>query len=101
MVGQLVLDYSKEESKKHRSFRNFIRGISRESTKVTYVKFLRAFMEFHGIKDYDEMMHYSTQKIDELLEDYIDELERRGVKGITIRTNLAGIERFFEMNDCI
>lgn len=101
MVGQLVLDYSKEESKKHRSFRNFIRGISRESTKVTYVKFLRAFMEFHGIKDYDEMVHYSTQKIDELLEDYIDELERRGVKGITIRTNLAGIERFFEMNDCI
>ena len=101
LIGQLVLDYSKEESEKHRSFRNFIRGISRESTKVTYVKFLRAFMEFHGIKDYDEMVHYTTQKIDELLEDYIDELERRGVKGITVRTNLSGIERFFEMNDCI
>ena len=101
MIGQVVLDYSKETSKKHRSFRNFIRGISRESTKITYVKFLRAFMEFHSIKNYDEMVHFNTKKIDELLEDYIDELEGRGVKGITIRTNLIGIERFFEMNDCI
>ncbi|MDH5462761.1 MAG: hypothetical protein OEW49_00430 [Nitrosopumilus sp.] len=101
MIGQLVLDYSTDTSKRYRSFRNFIRGISRESTKVTYVKFLRAFMKFHKIEDYDEMTSFSAQKIDEMLEDYIDELEGRGVKGITIRTNLAGIERFFEMNDCI
>lgn len=101
LIGQTVLDYSKESSKKHRSFRNFIRGISKESTKITYVKFLRAFMEFHNIKNYDEMTQYNTKKIDEMLEDYIDELDGRGVKGITIRTNLIGIERFFEMNDCI
>jgi len=101
LIGQVVLDYSKETSKKHRSFRNFVRGISRESTKITYVKFLRAFMEFHNIKNYDEMVHFNTKKIDELLVDYIDELEGRGAKGITIRTNLIGIERFFEMNDCI
>lgn len=101
MIGQAVLEYSKETAKTQRSFRNFIRGISRESTKITYVKFLRAFMEFHNIKDYDSMTRFDSQKIDELLEDYIDNLESRGVKGITIRTNLIGIERFFEMNDCI
>jgi len=80
LIGKTVLEYSKETSKRHRSFRNFIRGISRDSTKITYVKFLRAFMEFHNIKDYDKLAQMETQKIDEMFEDYIDEMVDRGVK---------------------
>jgi hypothetical protein len=101
LIGKLTLQYSKETAKTSRSFRNFIRGISTDSTKTDYVKFLNGFMNFHNISEYDEMAHYSTEKIDALFEDFIDELESRGVKAITIRTNLAGIERFFDMNDCI
>jgi len=78
-----------------------MRGISRDSTKITYVKFLRAFMEFHNIKDYDRLAQMETQRIDQMFEDYIDEIVDSGVKGTTIRTTLIGIERFFNMNDCI
>jgi len=101
LIGRSVLEYTKESSKKYRSFRNFIRGISRESTKITYVKFMRGFMVFHDLDNYDKLVKSDAKEIDVMFEDYIDELENRGVKGVTIRTNLAGIERFFDMNDCI
>lgn len=101
MIGKSVLEYAQEESKKSRSFRNFVRGISRDTTKTAYVKFMKAFMDFHNVTDYDVMAKMETRKIDEMFEDYIDDFESRDVKGITIKTNLAGIERFFIMNDCI
>lgn len=62
---------------------------------------MKNFMEFHKESDYDKIAKFKPKQIDELLEDHIDELDSRGVKGITVRTNMAGIERFFEMNDCI
>jgi len=37
-------------------------------------------MEFHNIKDYDKLAQMETQKIDEMFEDYIDEMVDRGVK---------------------
>ena len=77
MIGKLTLQYSKDTSKTSRSFRNFIRGISTDSTKTAYVKFLGGFMNFHNILEYDEMVHYPTKKIDILFEDFIDELESR------------------------
>ncbi len=58
-------------------------------------------MEFNKLENYDDVAQLATKTIDECLEDYIDFMSDKGVKGGTIRTDLAGIERFFLMNDCI
>ena len=58
-------------------------------------------MEFNKLENYDDVAQFPTKTIDEYLEDYIDFMSAKGVKGGTIRTDLAGIERFFLMNDCI
>ncbi len=96
-----IKDHIKENSEKYRSYRRFLRGISSESTKETYAKFMKNFMEFCKLDDYDKTAQLKTEAIDEYLEDYIDYLDSKGNKGRTVRTNMAGIERFFVMNDCI
>lgn len=94
-------EYAEIQLKKFRSYRRFLSGITSKATKRVYIEFMRNFMKFHNLSDYDKLAKYKTEKIDILIEDYIYELDSRELKAITIRTNLAGIERFFEMNDCI
>ncbi len=96
-----IIQYIKKNSEKFRSYRRFLRGISSENTKNSYAKNLKIFMEFNKLENYDDVAHLATKTIDECLEDYIDFMSDKGVKGGTIRTDLAGIERFFLMNDCI
>ncbi len=96
-----IVQHIKENSEKFRSYRRFLRGISSETTKRSYAKNLKIFMEFNKLENYDEVALSPTKTIDEYFEDYIDFMSAKGVKGRTIRTDLAGIERFFLMNDCI
>jgi len=96
-----IVQHIKENSEKFRSYRRFLRGISSETTKRSYAKNLKIFMEFNKLENYDDVAQFPTKTIDEYLEDYIDFMSAKGVKGGTIRTDLAGIERFFLMNDCI
>jgi len=96
-----IKEHIRKNSEKFRSYRRFLRGISSEATKETYAKFMKNFMEFCKLDDYDKAALLSVKEIDEHIEDYIDCLDSRGNKGRTIRTNMAGIERFFLMNDCI
>jgi len=96
-----IEEYIKNNSKDHRSYRRFLRGITAETTKKSYAKFLKNFIEFSKLENYDKIAELTTKQIDEYLEDYIDYLVSKGNKARTIRTNMAGIERFFIMNDCI
>ncbi len=96
-----IKEHIKDNSEKYRSYKRFLRGISSELTKECYAKFMKNFMEFSKLENYDDVAKLTVKEIDEYFEDYIDYLDSRGNKGRTIRTNMAGIERFFIMNDCI
>jgi len=59
-------------------------------------------MSFHSYGDnFDEVVKAPTEKIDDLISEYLDSLVKRGVKGVTQRAHLMGVERLFIMNDCI
>jgi len=96
-----IQEHIKLNSEKYRSYRRFLRGITSTATKETYAKFMKNFMEFSRIENYEIAAKLETSQIDDHMEDYIDHLDSKGNKGRTIRTNMAGIERFFVMNDCI
>ena len=85
-----------------KAFKNFLRGISSLATKSDYTQYLKNFMSFHKFGNhFDDVVKSSTEKIDDLISDYLDSMMKRGVKGITQRAHLMGIERLFIMNDCI
>ena len=89
-------------SKTSTAFRNFSRGINTQSTLSGYTNYLMNFMEFHKFdEDYDSVVSKTTKEIDVMITDYLDSMVTRGVKGITQRAHLMGIERLFIMNDCI
>jgi len=85
-----------------KAFKNFLRGINSPATKSDYTQYLKNFMSFHKCGDnFDDMVMSTTEKIDDLISGYLDSMMERGVKGITQRAHLMGIERLFIMNDCI
>ena len=97
-----MIIYAERLSKNSKAFRNFSRGINSQATLSGYTNYLITFMEFHNLgEDYDGLVKKTTAEIDELIMEYLDSLIERGVKGVTQRCHLMGIERIFLMNDCM
>ena len=97
-----MIAYAIRLSKSSTAFRNFSRGINTDSTLSGYTNYLMNFMQVHNLgEDYDSLVKKETKEIDILITTYLDTLADRGVKGITQRAHLMGIERLFIMNDCI
>ena len=102
MIRKNILDYAEVTAKKSRAYKNFTRGINSKATLCDYTDYLRRFMHFHKMDEkYDAVVKCKTKKIDDMISDYLDSLIERGLKGITQRAHLMGIERLFIMNDCI
>lgn len=55
-------------------------------------------MRFAKIKNYDDITKLKTDKIQDLLENWVMYLQDRGLKSITIKTKLGAVELFLEMN---
>ncbi len=101
-VRKPMLNYASRLSKTSPVFRNFSRGINTDATLCDYTNYLMNFMKFHDLgEDYEKLVNFETKKIDELIVTYLDSLVERGVKGITQRAHLMGIERLLIMNDVI
>lgn len=101
-IRKSCLLYADEMSKQSKAFKNFARGINSLATKTDYTQYLKNFMAFHKLgNDFDGVVKSDAKEIDEMIINYLDSLVERGVKGITQRTHLMGIERLFIMNDCI
>jgi len=97
-----MIIYAERLSKNSTAFRNFSRGINSEATLSGYTNYLITFMKYHNLgEDYDGLVKKSTKEIDELIMAYLDQMIERGVKGVTQRCHLMGIERIFLMNDSI
>ena len=102
MIRPHLLEYSMETKKKSKAYKNFTRGISTKATMCDYTDYVKRFMKFHNKEEqYDDVVKLSSKEIDDLISDYLDSLIDRGLKGITQRAHLMGIERLFIMNDCI
>ncbi len=96
-----MLDFAKRMAAEYPTYKNFLRGITSNHTVTGYVDNLRKFMKFHKLENYDELAKLGPKEIDNLITSYLDVLIDSGVKVVTQRCNLVGIERFFIMNDCI
>ena len=90
-----------EELEQNWSFRIFLRAIQSKHTLKTYRYHLKKFLQYTNLPSYDSIISCGTDKIQELLENWVLDLTDKGRKGTAIKTTLAGVELFLEMNKVI
>jgi integrase/recombinase XerD len=81
-----------------RSFRLFDKAIKSPKTKVVYRYLLKEFLSYTKCNMYDEIILFDVDKLQKTLEDYLLFLEEKGLKGSSIKTRLAPVELFLDMN---
>jgi len=90
-------------SSKHPCFRKFINSLNAESSCETYGYKLQKFMNWAASQrhvkhneDFESLLEFDSEKITDVLEDYVDYMQQRG--DVAIGTDLASPELFFQMN---
>lgn len=84
----------KEES---RAFRLFKNSINSEKTLDRYCYSLDKFCEYTNL-GYDEIVRLDTEELQTKLEDWIMSMKETGIRRSSIRTPLAGVEKFLDIN---
>ena len=89
----------------HQCFQKFIKVPSSPMSKETYSykiqRFMRFASEFKYVKhdeDFESLLDYDSEKITDILEEFVNYLEGCGLVFETVKTTLASPELFFEMN---
>ena len=82
---------------KPRSLLLFEQTIKSESTLKNYSEHLRCFLEFAKVKDYDSLIQLPTEKLQEMVEDYIIHLKNK-VNPNSVPVMIQGIKHFFIIN---
>jgi len=98
------LAYAEELAQNNRFYRRFYNAMKTDSTRSLYAYSMKRFMDFlvrnnkiQNDTEYDELVGFDSDKITDLLEDFVFELNNR-VKPKAVTTMLAAPELFFEMN---
>ena len=91
--------------KEHSSFRKFIKVLSTPKSKETYAYKIQRFMNFAATykyvthtEDFESLLQYDSEKITDILEDFVNFLEEQELVYETIKSTLAAPELFLEMN---
>jgi len=91
--------------KEHSSFRKFIKVPSTPKSKETYAYKIQRFMNFAAtfkyvahVEDFESLLQYDSERITDILEDFVNYLEEQGLVYETIKSTLAAPELFFDMN---
>ena len=103
VLRQVQVSWRKQMCKEHKCFRKFIGSLNAETSQETYGYKMQKFMKFavdqkyvKHKEDFESLLEFDTEKITDVLEDYVFFMQNRG--DIAIGTDLAAPELFFEMN---
>jgi len=86
------------ELDKSRSYTLFRRAVKSEKTLYAYKHSLREFLKYTNLSSYDEIIKLPTDRVQEILENWIMDLSAKNIKGSSIRIKLSPIELFLDMN---
>jgi len=83
-----------------RSFLLYEQAMKSEATKKAYKFQLDKFRKFYHVSDYDSLLNVPSEKLQQMLEDYLFTLKKTLSEG-SIQTSFYAIELFFSMNDVV
>jgi integrase len=80
------------------SWINFQRGITTKTTRKTYVDALGRFIRYLKAENPDKLLEGSPTLLENQILGYIAEQKTKGLSSAVIKTRLAAIKLFYEMN---
>lgn len=86
-----------DQKQESRSFRLFKNSINSEKTLKRYCYSLGKFCEYICLS-HDEIVKLDTEELQTKLEDWIMSMKQTGLRRSSIRTPLAGVEKFLDIN---
>ncbi len=95
----LKADYSELENEE--SFQTFKTSKMSRRTFDLYSHSIRDFLEYTKLGSYDKLAKLDRKGLQSKLIGWIRDNVNRGLKGGSVRSKLAGVERFFDVNDVI
>ena len=81
------------------SFQYFISGIKSKATQKTYLVMLEQFRSHFKIRDYDDLLKLTPEKIKQMIEQYVVFGKNKGLRRSTINNQVCSLSLFYEMND--
>ena len=103
--GNSMLQYAEMIRKNNKSYGNFLRGCKTPSTRISYVSWMKRFIQFladnryvSNEQNYDELLDLNTEQITDYLIAWAEHLDQSNVVPKTISSMLSSPELFFEMN---
>jgi len=99
-----LVNYSKSYSNlliQQRTLLLFYSGIKTERTKLQYEKYLKEFLNYFIIKNYDKLAQIEPKKLQEMIEDFIMYNKSENKSASYISGKLYALKLFFSMNDVI
>jgi integrase/recombinase XerD len=105
VYSQTNLVYAEQVSSSSKAYRNFLRPLHNNTTKLDYIYWFRTFMRWANSSnfvaredDFETLMKMNPDEITDLLLDWIDFEKSKGNKGTTIASKICAPETFLEMN---
>ena len=105
MLRKSWMKYAEVHSKTSKAYRKFYNAMKTDSTISAYSYNMKRFMDFltsyEEVKtneDYDLLLEFDSEKITDLLEEFVASLNKSLKKTSSVKTMLAAPELFFEMN---
>jgi len=86
-----------DQKRESRAFRLFKNSINSEKTFERYCYALDKFCKYTDLS-YDEIIQLDTEELQTKLEDWVMSMKETGLRHSSIRTPLAGVEKFLDIN---
>ena len=86
-----------DQKQEYRSFRLFKNSIHTPSTLERYCYGLDKFCEYASLA-YDEIVKLDAEELQTKIEDWVISMKEAGLRRSSIRTPLAGVEKFLDIN---
>lgn len=105
MLRKVWIEYAEEHASTSKAYRKFYNAMKTDSTKSAYSYNMKRFMDFLASykevktnEDYESLLEWDSDKITDILEEFVASLNKKLKKTSAVKTMLAAPELFFEMN---
>ena len=89
----------------HPSITKMMKTLASDEGRASYAYKLQQFMVFAVDKkyvkhneDFESLLKYEPEELTDILEDFVNYLENRGLVSSSVAVTLTAVELFFEMN---
>lgn len=105
MLRKSWMEYAQRQAESSKAYRRFYNAMKTDATISAYSYNMKRFMDFavsckiiKNNDEYDSLLEWDSEKITDVLEEFVATLNRSLKKTSAVKTMIAAPELFFEMN---